>query len=132
MRLISILFVLFTLSACSEIVEVPEDKFGILFRLGEIKTSVSGPATLEINRILNTVYLVNKEDKIVLGNGKFVIRYKIADPIKYYLNAGASKLILVELIEKKLANYALKGKPVNTKELLYKMIRNMGLPIILE
>jgi len=131
MRLISIFLVLFTLSACSETVKVPEDKFGILFRLGEIKTSVSGPATLEIN-FLNTVHLVNKEDKIELGNGKFIIRYRIADPIKYYLTTGDNKPNLVKIIEKKLVNYALKGEPVNTKEHLYKMIEDMGLPIILE
>ncbi len=131
MRLTSAILVLFTLTACSESVEVPEDKFGILFRMGEIETSISGPATLEVNPIGSNVLLVKKEDEIVLGNGEFIIRYRIVDPKKYYL-VTRGKLNLVEVVEKELAKYALKGEPVNTKELLNKMIEGMGLPIILE
>lgn len=75
--------------------------------------------------------MINKEDSITLNDGRFQVSYGVTDPVEYYFVTHGYSSDLLQVIEKELANHALEGKPVNTEELLRKMIEGMRLPIAL-
>lgn len=126
-----LLVCLFLLTGCSQSVDVPEDQYGLLFRMGKIEKTVSGPATLEKGFMLEHVSFINKRDSVELGGGKFTVHYSVSEPELYY-RVIVSNCQLYSLIEKELASYALDGKVVNTNTLLFEMVKAMGLPIALD
>lgn len=131
MRILFILVPLFLLTGCSQQVDVPEDQYGILFRMGKIEKTVSGPATLEKGFMFEHVTFIDKKDSVELGGGKFIVKYSVSEPEKYHRAIGSS-CRLYSKIEKELARYALDGKVVNTSALLFEMINGMDLPIVLD
>lgn len=128
MRLILIMFILLGLSACSRTIEVPKDQFGVLLYMGEIKSSVSGPAKLEKGFLFSYVSLINKREKIELNNGKYIIEYEVIDPEQYYKLMGGNRTILGSL-EKEIAKQAINGKAIKSIYDLYELIDNLKLPI---
>ena len=131
MRTLFILLALFMLTGCSKSVDVPEEKYGILFRMGKIEKTVSGPATLEKGLMFEHVSFIKKKDSVELGGGKFIVHYSVTEPEMYYHVIGSS-CKFYSLIEKELARHALDGKIVNTNALLFEMIKGMGLPVVLD
>jgi len=131
MKIVTFLLALLILTGCARNVDVPEGKYGLKFELGKIEQIVSGPSKLQKKPFLESVLLINKRDSIILGDGKFTIHYRVDDPKKYYISVHGN-MNLVAIIEKEIATRSLKGELVNSEDLLYKMIENMGLPITLE
>jgi hypothetical protein len=130
-RIIFITLALFILTGCSQQIDVPENQYAILFHMGEIKKTVSGPVTIEKGFMFEHVRFINKKDSVELGGGRFIVHYSVSEPEMYYRVIG-SNCKLYSLIEKELARQALDGKIVNTPELLFNMIKDMSLPIDLE
>jgi len=131
MRIFFILVLLTSLTGCSQQVDVPADKYGLLFRMGKIEKTVSGPATIEKGFMFEHVSFIPKKDTVELARGKFVVHYSINEPEKYYRIVGSS-CEFYRLIEKELAKFALEGKVANTHVILLEMITGMGLPIVLD
>ena len=131
MRAIIFLFMLVFVTGCTQTVDVPEDKYGLLFKTGKIIKTVSGPAVLEKRFPFERVGFIPKKDTVELARGRFVVHYSITEPEKYYRELGSS-CRFYRRIEKELANHALAGKLVNTHVLLFEMIDSMGLPIKLD
>ncbi|OYY40383.1 MAG: hypothetical protein B7Y56_15950 [Gallionellales bacterium 35-53-114] len=99
-------------------------------RLGEIQSSVSGPATLEKAFLIESVRFIEKKKKFELGNGKYIIEYEILDPEEYYKLMGNRSM--EEILEKRIAKQALNGKAINSKYDLFEIIDSIKLPIKLE
>lgn len=128
MRLMLIMCTLLVLTACTRTVEVPENQFGVLLYMGEIKGSVSGPAKLEQGFLFGSVRLINKRERVELNNGKYIIEYEVVDPEQYYEMMGGNRNIL-EFLEKGIAKQALNGKAIKSVYDLYEIIDNSKLPI---
>jgi hypothetical protein len=133
MRVFTTIISVLLLTGCTKSVDVPKDKYGISTRFGEIQKSISGPGTIKHTIFIGNVTLINKKDKFMLHDKKFIVHYSVDNPEEYFKRIGwRGNPFIIELIEKELAKHALVGKVVNTKELLYEMIEGMNLPIVLE
>ncbi|HQS60041.1 MAG TPA: hypothetical protein PKZ37_16815 [Gallionellaceae bacterium] len=130
MKLLFIVCTLVFLSACSKTIDIPKEEYGVLLRLGEIQSSVSGPATLEKAFLIESVRFIEKKKKFELGNGKYIIEYEILDPEEYYKLMGNRSM--EEILEKRIAKQALNGKAINSKYDLFEIIDSIKLPIKLE
>jgi hypothetical protein len=119
---------LLALNACTSSVHVPAEKYGLLFRLGEIKQTAPGPATLDKVFMMEHVILIDKEYTIELNNGQYVVRYEVVDPGTYFQTVHGNDSIL-GLLEKELARQSLRGNATDSQAKLHTLIESMKLPI---
>ncbi|MDH5785111.1 MAG: hypothetical protein OEZ16_05800 [Chromatiales bacterium] len=131
MRKTLFLTIVLFLTSCTQSIDVPTDKYGILFRLGKIENTTLGPSKLQKTVFIESVLLINKTYTVELIEGQYSIKYTVIDPEAYFKEVRGNNSILV-LLEKELAKHALSGQSITSKEQLHKIIENMNLPIIID
>jgi hypothetical protein len=124
-----ILAIALLLTGCTTVIDIPEDKHGVLLRFGEIRGSVAGPAKLHKTVLIEHIVLINKVFELKVNEGQYAIRYKVTDPERYFRMMGGNRSILV-LLERELAKRSLKGEAVHSEEQLLGIIKSVDLPII--
>lgn len=130
MRPIIALIAVLSLTGCSATEEVPDNQYGVVLRLGKIEKIISGPAKARYNYFVGGVRYFNKENKLNIADGKYVLSFKVKDPRAYYIKtAGGDPDMLVSRVQQEISKQSLNGILIDSKEKLIKLIEGMSLPI---
>ena len=124
----TILALVLLLSGCTSSIDIPEDQYGLLFRFGEIQTSASGPAKIDKAFFIEHVVLIDKLFELKMDEGRYLVRYEVTDPKRYYKVTGGNRTIS-GILGRELARLSLRGKAIHTQSQLHEVIEDMNLPI---
>ena len=129
MRRLFFLFAsLLLLGACTKVTDVPSGKHAFTLRLGHVQQVVSGPAQIDSAPMLDNIIFIDELHTVELNNSQYSIRYRVVDPVQYYLRLGGNHSIFY-FVQDQLATLALNGKSINSQDELYDLIEGLKLPI---
>ncbi|MEO9522688.1 MULTISPECIES: hypothetical protein [Marinobacter] len=123
-----VLVLVFLLAGCTSSIDVPENQYAVLFRFGEIQSSTPGPAIIDKTVFIEHVVLIDKLFELKVDEGRYVVRYEVTDPERYYKVTGGNRAIS-GILETELERLSLQGTAIHTQSQLHEVIDDMELPI---
>lgn len=90
MRFLSLIFFVFITSflmvSCTDSVNIPKGKLGVLLEYGKVEGHAEGPSVLNPTKLVGSVVIFDKQGSFSLGGWDFI--YEIKDPEIFYSKTG--------------------------------------------